>query len=373
MGRRCQAQPRCGEAKGGVRARSSSRFRLKGSPNSVARPAEEVQLREPIAAMEEADNDARETEQDVTIMCDLIANWVDIVADDLVEEEVDENMPYEELDAEFWETMSSGSVEDYDEIDVLESEPHMDEAPVNSDEVDVLEPEPLMGETPMNEPSVNNLLHLLKQVIAQVAPKAPAPEKVEQEVPAQEEVQKKIAIVEQVEEVDVPLMASPLPSPCSRSSTPGRPVRNHRRVFGGITRPAWDVASAASVSPPSSNMKRAVSTSALALDLGPAAAPEMASNVATPAASCTRSQRPVEFRITQGRARNCVKSKSMGALHATGSKNGLGLTSPMLSLTSNQGGLLPALGSDRHSSKAELVAWSVSLSKAKRGGLRLVF
>jgi len=179
------------------------------------------------------------------------------------------------------------------------------------------------------------------------------------------------------------LMASPLPSPSSRSSTPSRSVRHHRRVIGGIVRP---VASpdAVAPSPPSEayapvQIKRAVSTSALAMDLGLGASPEACSRTTTPA-SCDRAHRHVKFCVAPGgevqfqvTGKKFKKSKSMGALHTNSSSQGLGLSSPMLSMTSpsKHAGLLPSLEADRKSSSAELVAWSRSMTK--RGGLRLVF
>jgi len=383
MGRRCQVQQRCGDS--GARAHSSSHLRHRGPPSSGARPAEEVQLREPSATedakviddfMQETTTEQEDLQQGLNLVCGMLVNWVDSVADDLVDEDVIQQMPYEELEFELWDTISDGSCEDWDDASSQLSD-YAPPADMYLLEPQVFElPAPL---APPREPLTSNLLNLMKQAVASMPAKKQPP------LPMSPAKEVDVVVEPQVGQVSVEttLMASPLPGPSSRSSTPSRSVRHHRRVIGGVVRP---VASpdAAAPSPPLEayapvQMNRAVSTSALAMDLGLGASPDVCSRTTTPA-SCDRVSRHVKFCVAPGgevqvqvTGKKFKKSKSMGALHAMSSSQGLGLSSPMLSMTSpsKHAGLLPSLGADRQSSSAELVAWSRSMTK--RGGLRLVF
>jgi len=284
MGRR---QRSCG-AQGG--ARSTGQLRKPQQTSAVQRPPEEVDLRQDVPL--------QESEEGLTIVCDLIADWVDVVANDIQEQPV-----LTVLDADLWETMSAGSFEDWD------SEDPVDFA------VDAEDPEAI------------------------AAPPAPGNEE-------------RVVMLS-----PPPSFLSPMASPSSRSSTPSRSVRHRRRVIGGVVRPltpAWDAAKEAPPRPqawgqttpswPDSTMKRAASTSALALDLG-IAHDKLPS---TPFRSSGRSCGLAELCKNSGLDRKCVKSKSLGSL------------------------LLPALSDQQHS-KADLIAWSMSMTKTKRGGLSLVF
>jgi len=318
--------------------------------------------------VEETQKDsAKENEQSLTIVCDVIAEWVDTVANDILEEEA----PFQELtgcsDVEVWETMSMCSFEDWGEGDVL------DFAPPSTFYVH----EPVCAASPI----------MAETIVLPTKQETLAPET---------EGRQELSLAPS------PLMASPTASPSSRSSTPGRSVRHRRRIIGGVVRPVSPAFSSPSPSwggaaacqghvghevtaegastcshtslRPCSAMKRAASTSALALDLGAevgklAAPIPPAAPVAAPVPVYGHDMSQVQFHITASSERKCVKSKSLGSLHVTSSKNGLGLAAPMLS---TKKGLLPAL-SDGLSSKAELIAWSVSMTKPKLGGLSLAF
>jgi len=381
MGRR----QRCGggdsqSGAAGPRSHSSGRLRKTHVPSSVVqRPPEEVELRSKTSeehkfeeveikqpeeiSIETGSNEfeEQENEQGLKIVYGMINEWVDIVAVDILEAEASQNPHYQEPsgftecycgDAD-WDTVSMGSLEDWDCGQVIE----------------FVQPEPERWETctmlaDTSGPDSTKEAMWIPSV-------CPSP-------------------------LESPV-ASPMPSPSSRSSTPSRSVRHRRRIIGAVVRPtspafaspAWSGAlqcqsqvglevnaegvpaqpRVLQMSPlrPSSAMKRSVSASALALDLG-----MDKSTVSAPAgqiAICWRESWQPELSPTAGCERKCVKSKSLGALHSTSSKHGLGLALPMLSAKQ---GLLPAL-SDAPTSKPDLIAWSVNMTKARKGGLRLAF
>jgi len=253
-----------------------------------------------------------ETEEDVLIVCDMLADWVDGVSNEVLEEYANQvfelaGSEYGGLEEEFWETVSEGSQDCNDE--------------------EVLDLVPEARET-------------LQKVEPQEALQAPSP-----------------------------LMASPLASPSSRSSTPSR---QRRRVIGRIVRTASPACGTpfqrptgldavephimkpkapVGLSPVTSKMRRAVSMSALAMDLGIAHNHvSKGRNVVGGTSALDTNWRcdagRVEFPTSSGFERRCVKSKSLG--------------------------LLPAL-SGHEGSKAALISWSVNMSKTKPRGLRLVF
>jgi len=295
-----------------------------------------------VQTAEDKDPSPEDTEQDLLVVGHIIADWVDIVSNDACEDYVKEMMlPQElagsaqcgDLEEEFWETVSMGSFED------------------NCDDGDVLELVPQVSETRSDIGPVLLDMHELLAV-KQAAP---------------------------------PSMASPEASPSSRSSTPSRSVRHRRRIIGGVVRTAspaaWgtpfqfspDLQSLdAPICPKTpllsaATMKRAASTSALAMDLG-ALSGHALGDMASPVINWRRGAWQTEFCSPPalGIERHCVKSKSMGALHTSSFNHGLGLAPPAKRC------LLPALAG-RESSKADLISWSVNMTNAKRGGLRLVF
>jgi len=317
------------------------------------RPAEEVELRGNVLpednAEDKKDDLTDETEEGLLFACNMIADWVDTVSNDICDAYVIEMMLPQELDGvafesgdleeEFWETVS-----DCDEADVLE----LDQVPQSSGLAD-----PALDVDPVLEPILIDV-HL-----------------------PQEESQEMLLSPS-------PMTVSLEASPSSRSSTPSRSVRHRHRVIGGIVRaasPAWGTSfQRASVSEipespkrlkallrPATTMKHAVSTSALAMDLGTEVGHDLGS--ATKPVQWRRGAGQMEIPSPSGFEQRCVKSKSLGALHVTSSNHGLGLAPPM---SSTKRGLLPAL-SVREGSNADLISWSVSLTTTKRSGLRLVF
>lgn len=303
------------------------------------------------AADDEKDGLADETEDGLLLACNMIADWVDTVSNDICDVYVSEMMfPQElegvaaecgDLEEEFWETVS-----DCDDVGVLE----LDQVPQLSGLVD-----PILDVDPVLQPIVIDLL-LPKEEPREMLPSP------------------------------LSMTASPEASPSSRSSTPSRSVRHRHRVIGGIMRAAspafgtpFQHGSIAEIPEtpqrlkapktplrPAMTMQRAVSTSALAMDLGIEVRHDLGS-VTKPAHWRRAGQ--MEILSPSGFEHRCVKSKSLGALNVTSSNHGLGLALPM---SSTKRGLLPALAG-QEGSKADLISWSVNMTKTKRSGLRLVF
>jgi len=328
---------------------------LKPSIATSQRPAEEVDLRGNMlqgdAAEDKKDDLADETEEGMLFACNMLADWVDTVSNDICDVYASEMMfPQElegvaaecgDLEEEFWETVS-----DCDDVDVLE----LDQVPQLSGLVD-----PILDVDPVLAPILIDVL-----------------------LPKEEPREMMLS--------PSPMTASPDASPSSRSSTPSRSVRHRHRVIGGIVRtasPAWGTPfQHASISEipetpqrlkapktplrPATTMQRAVSTSALAMDLGTDVGHDLGS--VTKPVNWRRAGQ-MEIPSPSGFEHRCVKSKSLGALNVTSSNHGLGLAPPM---SSTKRGLLPSLAGHK-GSNADLISWSVNMTKTKHSGLRLVF
>jgi hypothetical protein len=291
----------------------------------------------------------RSSEEDLKVSCSWIADWVGSVAGDIIDDQVGLTVFVahdcsESGNVDIWETVSMGSFDEWDDGDV---------------------PEFAIGQACFLEPYA-----------------LPASEAKEMGDSAIVEVKDQVKIPR----APSPAVASPDASPSSRSSTPSRSVRHRRRIIGGIQRTAspagaftatsWlsEQRDAAAASPQTwlsfnagmgTPMKRASSTSALALDLGP----EATISSAVPSTTSFRAGAQGELRIPSCILSKVLKSKSMGSLHVSSAKPGLGLASPT---TPSKQRLLPIL-MDEQGSKADLIAWSVNMTKTKRGGMRLAF
>lgn len=326
------------------------------------RPPVEVQLRpeqneEPKQRYAKEQINVEETDDGLLIACDLVAEWVDTLANDLIQDDVgykvlishDEPCFTQSGDVEVWETVSMGSFEEWDNGDVLEFIPQL---------------------------TLSNASFLEPYALPAKEDEAPV---VELKMP--EDTLVRAAVLEANELEDIvraasPLLSTPAATASSRSSTPSRSVRNRRRIIGGIKRsasPAWDFGVDAlphqSPSPAATskvilqmprqytptNMRHAASTSALALDLG-----------IENASSALKTGEQYESQASSLEGRKLImKCKSLGSLQMASSKQGLGLLPP-------KQGLLPML-SDQQSTKSDLIAWRVNISKSKRSGLRLAF
>jgi hypothetical protein len=263
-------------------------------------------------------------EQDMKFVFTAIADWIDSVTDEIVFEYADQDTGEPEFaDADIWENVSVASLEEVD--DAVDGSPIAIELHVAT--VD----------------QASALVNL--ESSAQIAIDIP----------------------------DTPCAADESRPP-SRSSTPSRSVRNRRRIIGGVVRPATPSKSAADswssaivcqrqaelgALQQCRTMKRALSTSAMALDLGsaplPAGTPQWSGRPATPG-KITMALEPFSM----------GKSQSLGSLHVISSKSGLGL-SPM---KIGGKGVLPVLGDDK---KAGLIAWSVNIGRTKKTALRSVY
>jgi len=55
---------------------------------------------------EQETTEQEDLQQGLNLVCGMLVDWVDGVADDLVDEGVIQQMPYEELEFELWDTIS---------------------------------------------------------------------------------------------------------------------------------------------------------------------------------------------------------------------------------------------------------------------------
>lgn len=335
MGRR---QLGCSEQAAAPRARSMGRTRklavtITTTPKQP--PPEELEFRRNLdtavedkaldTAVEDKEQLAAEREEDMKFVFDAIADWVGFVAGEIIDETVDQDTGAcenaESLD--IWELVSTASLEDLE--DAADIEESAAQPPITVPEASLT----------AEEPSTTFLIQLA------------VPETTSAEAPA-----------------------SGTPS---RSSTPSRSVRNRRRIIGAVVRPVTpaepigDVRGsvmtcqrqvqldARPVLPQRVTLTRSVSTSAMFLDLGGTEAPRVTTAIDWMARQTPSGTPVLTLERTMG------KAKSLGSLHATGAKGGLGLAASKQSRK-----FLPVLSVARDDNKAELIAWSVNMARTKK-------
>jgi hypothetical protein len=340
-----------------------------------------------VGESEEAeDKGINQYEQDMTHVCGLIADWVDSVAIDILEDEFSvEILPSNEMqdaigepDDEMWEAFSEASFEDLDDSDLPVFLPQADQFTYIATPIMAVVPASLAAEqvTEQAEPPLQE--SSLPDVPASAAAPAPASLTSASIMTLNEDA---------LGQPCSPVAMLPQASPSSRSSTPSsRSVRNRRRIIGGVVRgaSAWEGATSCQrqvgIEATEEVQRRPkTSASAMALDLGADVAESRPGRVATPPSPASLGRGQFVYRFGQGMPtpttdpsleRNLAKSKSLGALQVTSAKHGLGLSPSMV--FSKHGGLLPTL-SEAQTSKAEMIAWSVNMGKKKRNSMRTAF